>query len=552
MDRASPKLPSFCLNRITTARVKVQPPPPAPPEAKPPPSEQPEEAIKNPKEEAVDEAVCGRRIMIVAEATPESKTALLWALSHSVQSNDAIGLVAIVKPSKRGESSIPGRDLENREKSTAMFDKEKAQERLSKLSGGVAVLKHRIAEQKKEQNSNLRLYQQDAADDDNFLLQLREYDVDRQENQIFQSMELQKVFCMNGGSGDLSYAKNSTIQNVIVSSTKSIREDAVKEFYCTFFPENMMIAELGCSSGPNAVFSTLDIMEAVEQRCRQLCRPPPEFHLLLNDLPANDFNTIFRSLPELLADRSQSCGQFFVSGVPGSFYGRLLPSKSLHFVHSSSSLHWLSQVPPELQDDSNAPLNKGKIYVSKTSPPCVAKAYLVQFQRDFSMFLKCRAKEIVAGGHMVLTFMGRRRGSDPAGLEYSYPWELLSDALLDMASKGIIKDEKINGFNAPYFSPSLDEVAEEIEREGSFSIRTLDVFEANWDAVYGRKTMSGELSHAKRMAKGVRAVVESMIKNQFGEDIMDELFTRYTSLLEEYYSKNEAQVTNIVTALIRK
>ncbi|CAA3032622.1 SAM dependent carboxyl methyltransferase, partial [Olea europaea subsp. europaea] len=33
----------------------------------------------------------------------------------------------------------------------------------------------------------------------------------------------------------------------------------------------------------------------------------------------------------------------FISCVPGSFYGRLFPKKSLHFVHSSSSLHWLSQ-----------------------------------------------------------------------------------------------------------------------------------------------------------------------------------------------------------------
>ncbi|WOL20317.1 hypothetical protein Cni_G29121 [Canna indica] len=110
MGRASPRLPSFCLNRITTARVRVRSPPPAPPEAKPPPSEQPEEAIKNPKEEAADEAVRSRRIMIVAEATPESKTALLWAFSLSVQSNEAIVLVAIVKPSKRGEQSRKDRD----------------------------------------------------------------------------------------------------------------------------------------------------------------------------------------------------------------------------------------------------------------------------------------------------------------------------------------------------------------------------------------------------------------------------------------------------------
>ncbi|RWW83773.1 hypothetical protein BHE74_00007705 [Ensete ventricosum] len=454
-------------------------------------------------------------------------------------------------------------------------------------------------------------------------------------------MELQKVFCMNGGSGDLSYARNCTIQkmccfdstkpefslqSVIVSLTKAVRVDAVVEFYSTFFPDNMSIAELGCSSGPNALFSAFDMMEAVEQRCLQLRRSPPEFHLLLNDLPANDFNTIFRSLPEFYQQRrmieSSGGGQFFVSGVPGSFYGRLFPSRTLHFVHSSSSLHWLSQVPLEVQDKSKAPMNKGKIYLSKTSPTCVAEAYLMQFRRDFSLFLKCRAKEIVAGGHMVLTLMGRTRGSEPSSPEYSYMWELLGEALMDMASQvlvilllssytisyhifiyllfriklqyppirptcaspdvlptltfcddfpswsadwmqcfsqGIIEEEKVDSFNAPYFSPSLEEVKQEIEREGSFSIRTLDLFEASWDAVHGsRQTKQeaaafGEITHAKRMAMGVRAVLESMLKTHFGEGIiMEELFSRYATLLEGYYSRNKAQVTNIVIALTRK
>lgn len=136
-----------------------------------------------------------------------------------------------------------------------------------------------------------------------------------------------------------------------MSETRAIREDAVTEFYSTFFPESMTIAELGCSSGPNALLSAFEIKEAVEHKCLQLRRSPPEFHLLLNDLPSNDFNTIFRSLPGfhkqqmLSAEKPEKCrGEFFVSGVPGSFYGRLFPSRSLHFVHSSSSLHWLSQV----------------------------------------------------------------------------------------------------------------------------------------------------------------------------------------------------------------
>ena len=51
--------------------------------------------------------------------------------------------------------------------------------------------------------------------------------------------------------------------------------------------------------------------------------------------------------------------------------------------------------------------------MASTSPWNVLKAYYEQFQRDFSLFLKCRAEEVVEGGRMVLTFLGRR-SDDPS------------------------------------------------------------------------------------------------------------------------------------------
>lgn len=74
----------------------------------------------------------------------------------------------------------------------------------------------------------------------------------------------------------------------------------------------------------------------------------PELRVLLNDLPGNDFNRVFIALPEFYAKLRKESGigseGCFVSAGAGSFYSRLFPAKSLHFVHSSSCLHWLSQV----------------------------------------------------------------------------------------------------------------------------------------------------------------------------------------------------------------
>ena len=125
-------------------------------------------------------------------------------------------------------------------------------------------------------------------------------------------------------------------------------EEAITNLYDNNFPASLRIADLGCSSGPNTFFAVLEIVNAVVKLCKKMGRQIPELQVFLNDLPGNDFNTIFKSVSEFQKDLQKRMGtnaeSCFVTGVPGSFYGRRFPSKSLHFVHSSYSLQWLSQV----------------------------------------------------------------------------------------------------------------------------------------------------------------------------------------------------------------
>ena len=86
------------------------------------------------------------------------------------------------------------------------------------------------------------------------------------------------------------------------------------------------------------------------------------------------------------------------------------------------------QVPEGIEN------NKSNIYMASTSPPSVLKAYYEQFRRDFSLFLKCRSEELVTGGRMVLTILGRK-SEDPSSKECCYIWELLAMALNEMVSE---------------------------------------------------------------------------------------------------------------------
>jgi len=144
-------------------------------------------------------------------------------------------------------------------------------------------------------------------------------------------------------------------QSNIISLGRRVMDEALKKLMMSNSEiSSIGIADLGCSSGPNSLLSISNIVDTIHNLCPDLDRPVPELRVSLNDLPSNDFNYICASLPEFY-DRvnnnkeglgfgrggGESC---FVSAVPGSFYGRLFPRRSLHFVHSSSSLHWLSQV----------------------------------------------------------------------------------------------------------------------------------------------------------------------------------------------------------------
>lgn len=85
----------------------------------------------------------------------------------------------------------------------------------------------------------------------------------------------------------------------------------------------------------------------------------------------------------------------------------------------------MKKVPEGIED------NKRNIYIGKTSPPNVVKAYYEQFEKDFSTFLRCRSEEVVGGGMMVLTILGRR-SNEPYSKESCYEWDLLATVLNDM------------------------------------------------------------------------------------------------------------------------
>lgn len=359
-------------------------------------------------------------------------------------------------------------------------------------------------------------------------------------------MNVEAVLHMKEGLGENSYAQNSSHQKKNMDTVKDLVIDSATGVYASLMPERFTMADLGCSSGANALGMVENIIRGIAEVCRtsSTSQLPPEFSVLLNDLPTNDFNTIFCTFPDFISKIKADNPTVFLSGVPGSFYGRLFPTGSLHFVCSFNSLHWLSQVPPGLYDEANLPVNKGKMFISSSSPRAVPAAYLRQFQRDFGLFLKSRSAEMVEGGRMVMS-MQSRETEVYTDKKTTLLWELLSESLASLVSQGLVEQAKVDTYNVPFYPPCIRDIEDEVRKEGSFRLDCARKYDCN-------TSTGGDAKEAARVVSmAVRAVQESMLNYHFGPDIMDMLFHKYAELITESMEKEDIKSVQLAVVLIK-
>ncbi|KAK6927901.1 SAM dependent carboxyl methyltransferase [Dillenia turbinata] len=325
-----------------------------------------------------------------------------------------------------------------------------------------------------------------------------------------------------GGDGPNSHAHNSVHQKRTVDGEKQMINQSIandfdmknQNFDFSSIP-CFRIATFGCSVGPNIFISLQSIIEAVESKYQLSSCESPEFQVIFNDY-IDDFNTLFRSLP--------TSREYLVAGVPGSSHGRLFPNSTLHFVYSSSALHWLSKVPEEVMDKSSPAWNKGTIYCTGTSKH-VNDAYLGQFERDVESFLNARAQELVMGGLMCLVISGIPNGAKFSESALGKVYDLLGFCLEDMAARGLISGEKLDSFNLPLYYPTSGKFLEVIKKNKHLSMVRFAIL---------KHPLEYFVPSDQMIAGGLRAAIEGVIKNHFGDQIdIDELFSLYLKKLPE-------------------
>ncbi|CAH9063856.1 unnamed protein product [Cuscuta epithymum] len=355
---------------------------------------------------------------------------------------------------------------------------------------------------------------------------------DNKDNVVLPEMKLEKMLSMKGGKGEGSYVNNCEAQAKHARSMLHLLKETLDLVRLSppAAGAPFVIADLGCSCGSNTVYVIDVIVKHIAGRYESSGEDPPEFSAFFSDLPSNDFNTLFQLLPPLANGGMEEClasatqRSYFAAGVPGSFYRRLFPQKSVDVFYSAFSLHWLSQVPEAVADKRSAAYNKGRIFIHGARES-TANAYKKQFQSDLAGFLKARSLEMKGGGSMFLVCLGRTC-VDPtdqggAGLLFGTHYQ---DAWDDLVQEGLITSEKRDKFNIPVYAPSLQDFREVVEAEGSFGINKLQVFRGGSPLVVSHPEDAAEVGRA--LANSCRSVSGVLVDAHIGEELGEELFLR--------------------------
>ncbi|KAJ9552711.1 hypothetical protein OSB04_016756 [Centaurea solstitialis] len=323
------------------------------------------------------------------------------------------------------------------------------------------------------------------------------------------------------------------IQKSLSDVAMSLICEAVAEKLVVKNLVSIRIADLGCSTGPNTFTVIENIINSVQIKYDTLT--PPDLQVFFNDHASNDFNTLFKTLP--------TNKPYFAAGVPGSFYGRLFPRASIHVIHSSFALHWLSQVPKEVLEKSSLAWNKGRVHYGGANEEVIT-AFRQQYVKDMDRFLKCRAEEVVSGGLVVVLVPGRPDGVPHSECIGNVLFEVLGSCLLAMVKQGKIDEEILESTNIPIYYASPKELEEIVDENGCFTIERMEGLAHIPEA---------ETSHAaKRLAMGIRVGVEGVFKGRLQDEMIDELFESYAKRLQQVPSMYSSGGAAILYSVLRR
>ncbi|XP_067678894.1 uncharacterized protein [Haliotis asinina] len=152
------------------------------------------------------------------------------------------------------------------------------------------------------------------------------------------------------------------------------------------------IADYGAADGSTAMAIFRELLATLKDHHG----PDTQFQVTYEDLEMNDFNSLFKRMSGIIPDPPSyllEMDNVYVLASGTNFYKQCVPSNSIHFMMSMTSVHWLSRTPTTF---------KYSIYKDAQSSAEETTALNTQAELDWETFLLSRSTELKRGGLLVV------------------------------------------------------------------------------------------------------------------------------------------------------
>lgn len=275
-----------------------------------------------------------------------------------------------------------------------------------------------------------------------------------------------------------AYTEASRLRAAGLTPAIALFESAAAQVPLPEGSQPIVIADYGAANGHNS-------LRPISAAIRVLRRRTRHDHAILvahTDVPPNDFTALFHTLSDDPESYLHQDAATFTSAIGRSFYGQIVPSKTVNLGWTSWATQWLSRMPCEISDH---------VHISGSSDGRARAAYADQAARDWHNFVAFRGRELAPEGRLVVLTLAADE-DDTAG--FATLLEAVVEALDEHARSGLVRRDEVHRMAIPTFPRAEKDFRAPFSPSGRFEglvIEHLETFNAE-DRFWGRYRMDGD------------------------------------------------------------
>ena len=258
-----------------------------------------------------------------------------------------------------------------------------------------------------------------------------------------------------------TYTQTSRLQAAGLDPAIAVLERAAGQVPLPAHPQPIVIADYGAGNGHNSLKPLAAAIAVLRRRTRH-------DHAILvahTDVPDNDFTALFRTLTEDPDSYLHLDTASFPSAIGRSFYGQILPSKTVNLGWTAWATQWLSRIPCEFHDH---------VHVGCSNDGAARTAYAHQAALDWHDFVAFRGRELAPEGRLVVLTQAADEDGTPG-------FKGLLDAIVatldDRARDGLLSKDELRRMVLPTFARTEKDFRAPFAPSGRFEGLTIDHLE---------------------------------------------------------------------------